>query len=199
MGRVEELWQPFLSRSPSRRGEGQGPVGPERSFFTHTSGRGGIPLISVSAVRQTLAKHPVIPAIREKKNLLRLPKGAPRCVFLLESSLLDIAKTAAEVSRAGHLTFIHVDLVEGLKVDRTPSPPWAFRSLGASRGGIYFMSFAHGAETPDASLKPAVFSTGPGVRHTFCHFLTECLATAMLIFGIFVIFSRNTSRSLIRP
>ena len=74
-------------------------------------------MISVSAVRQILAKHPVIPAIREKKNLLRIPKGAPRCVFLLESSLLDIAKTAAEVSQAGHLTFIHVDLVEGLKVD----------------------------------------------------------------------------------
>ncbi len=74
---------------------------------------------------------------------------------------------------------------------RTPSPPWAFRSLGASRGGVYSMSFACGDETSDAGLEPAVFSTGPGVRHTFCHFLTECLATAMLIFGIFVIFSKN--------
>jgi glycerol uptake operon antiterminator len=74
-------------------------------------------LISVSAVRQILVKHPVIPAIRDKKNLRRLPQGTPRCVFLLESSLIDIAHTSAEVSQAGHVTFIHVDLVEGLKVD----------------------------------------------------------------------------------
>jgi glycerol uptake facilitator protein len=65
--------------------------------------------------------------------------------------------------------------------------------VGGIAGGVlvYFMYLAHWAETPDAGLKLAVFSTGPAVRNTFCNFLTEFLATTILIFGIFVIFSKN--------
>lgn len=42
----------------------------------------------------------------------------------------------------------------------------------------------HWKETPDASVKLAVFSTGPALRSTFANLLSEIIATAVLVLGI---------------
>jgi glycerol uptake operon antiterminator len=80
--------------------------------------RGGCGVLErIARVRQILKERPVIPAIRTGRDITRLFKGAPRCVFVLESSILDLQKNVAQLSEAGHVVFVHVDLVEGLKTD----------------------------------------------------------------------------------
>jgi glycerol uptake operon antiterminator len=47
----------------------------------------------------------------------RLNNLPPRAVFLLGANLLELEDLVARVARAGHLPFVHLDLVEGLKTD----------------------------------------------------------------------------------
>lgn len=63
--------------------------------------------------------------------------------------------------------------------------------LGAFLGAVivFFMYFPHWAETKDAGLKLAVFSTGPAIRNPLWNFVTEVLATFMLILVAGAIFS----------
>jgi len=49
----------------------------------------------------------------------------------------------------------------------------------------------HWAATEDKGLKLAVFATGPAIRNTFGNVLCEVLSTALLLIGIFTIFSKG--------
>lgn len=55
---------------------------------------------------------------------------------------------------------------------------------------VWLIYMPHWAETKDAGLKLAVFSTGPAIRNPTLNLLTEILATFTLIFGANAIFSK---------
>lgn len=58
--------------------------------------------------------------------------------------------------------------------------------VGAGLGAflVYLAYLAHWAETEDAGLKLAVFSTGPAIRNTAANLITEIIGTALLLFGV---------------
>jgi glycerol uptake facilitator protein len=58
--------------------------------------------------------------------------------------------------------------------------------LGAAIGAllVYLAYLVHWADTEDAGLKLAVFSTGPAIRNTGANLITEIIGTFMLVFGI---------------
>ncbi len=64
---------------------------------------------------------------------------------------------------------------------------------GGIAGGIitWLMYLPHWEPTADKGLKLAVFSTGPAIRNTTANLLCEILATAFLLIGIFIIFSKG--------
>jgi glycerol uptake facilitator protein len=57
---------------------------------------------------------------------------------------------------------------------------------GAFTGAVLIFLYygPHWKNTPDASVKLAVFSTGPAIRHSWSNFFNEALATAILVFAI---------------
>lgn len=61
--------------------------------------------------------------------------------------------------------------------------------IGAAIGAllVYLAYLPHWAETSDAGLKLAVFSTGPAIRKTVPNLITEAIGTAMLVMGVLVI------------
>ena len=63
---------------------------------------------------------------------------------------------------------------------------------GMAGAAVVWLAFLpHWEITEDKGLKLAVFCTGPAIRNTFANLLCEIIATAMLIIGIFVIFSKS--------
>lgn len=58
--------------------------------------------------------------------------------------------------------------------------------IGAMLGAllVYLAYLVHWAETDDAGLKLAVYSTGPAIRNTAANLITEIIGTAMLVFGV---------------
>ena len=74
--------------------------------------------------------------------------------------------------------------------------PWAqvpgyiiAQLLGAFAGAVlvYVVYLQHWKETEDPTLKLGVFSTIPEIRNTVSNFITEVVATAMLVFGVVAI------------
>jgi len=65
---------------------------------------------------------------------------------------------------------------------------------GAFVGGVivWLTYYRHWAETSDAGLKLAVFSTGPAIRDTTWNFITEVIGTMVLLIGVGAIFSDAT-------
>lgn len=61
--------------------------------------------------------------------------------------------------------------------------------IGAMLGAllVYLAYLVHWAETDDAGLKLAVYSTGPAIRNTAANLITEIIGTAMLVFGVVAI------------
>ena len=66
---------------------------------------------------------------------------------------------------------------------------WAAEMLGAFLGAVlvFLHYYPHWAETEDADLKLAVYSTGPAIRNTPWNLWSEFLGTFVLVFVIFVI------------
>ena len=66
---------------------------------------------------------------------------------------------------------------------------WAAELLGAFIGAVlvFLHYFPHWAETEDADLKLAVYSTGPAIRNTRGTSWSEFLGTFVLVFVIFII------------
>ena len=64
---------------------------------------------------------------------------------------------------------------------------WAGEMLGAFLGAVivFLHYYPHWAETENADLKLAVFSTGPAIRNPLWNFVSEVIGTFVLIFVIF--------------
>lgn len=64
---------------------------------------------------------------------------------------------------------------------------WAGQFIGAFIGGVvvYLHFLPHWAETENADLKLAVFSTAPAIRNTAANLLSEIIGTFVLVFGVF--------------
>ncbi|MCX7827845.1 MAG: glycerol-3-phosphate responsive antiterminator [Thermanaerothrix sp.] len=74
----------------------------------------------VRLLRERLAVRPIICAVRSMdvvKDVLAFEE--PRCVFLLGFSLQDVVKSVSSLLSRGHMPFVHMDLVEGLKSDQS--------------------------------------------------------------------------------
>lgn len=76
--------------------------------------------------------------------------------------------------------------------------------IGAFIGAllVYLGYFPHWAQTEDAGLKLAVFSTGPAIRSTVWNLVMEIIGTFMLVFGVFLIknaFMGNASGGSVTP
>jgi len=71
----------------------------------------------------------------------------------------------------------------------------AAEMAGAFAGATlcWLLYLPHWEVTEDKGLKLAVFSTGPAIRNTMANILCETLATALLLIGIFVIFSKGAT------
>lgn len=74
----------------------------------------------------------------------------------------------------------------------------AAQLLGAFVGAIlvWMHYLPHWGRTADASAKLAVFSTGPSIRNSFTNFLSEVIATAVLIIGLLFIGANNFADGL---
>ena len=70
--------------------------------------------------------------------------------------------------------------------------------LGGLCGGIFvwLVYYPHWAETPDANHKLMVFCTEPAIRRLPFNFVTELLATLMLVFGIGAISKVNMMQTM---
>lgn len=74
----------------------------------------------VRLLKDRLSSRPVICAVRSEEALRRvLSFEEPRCVFVLGSTLQDLFKAVSSLTARGHMPFVHVDLVEGLKADQS--------------------------------------------------------------------------------
>ena len=74
---------------------------------------------------------------------------------------------------------------------------WAGEMLGAFIGAVlvYLHYQPHWAETADADLKLAVYSTGPAIRSTVWNLVSEIIGTFVLVFVIFT-FGNNGAAGL---
>jgi len=70
--------------------------------------------------------------------------------------------------------------------------------VGAFLGAVlvWLAFYAHWAETEDAGLKLAVFSTGPAIRKTGPNFMTEVIGTFILLVGVLAIVTNNQEVAL---
>jgi len=70
---------------------------------------------------------------------------------------------------------------------------WAAQLLGAMAGQflVWCAYYAHWFKTADPGLKFLCFSTKPAIRHNGLNFLTETIATAVLLLGILIIYNRH--------
>lgn len=65
-------------------------------------------------------------------------------------------------------------------------PYWLAQMIGAFLGAVlvWLQYLPHWAVTPDPGTKLAVFATGPAVRNRTGNFISEFIATAVLILGV---------------
>lgn len=64
---------------------------------------------------------------------------------------------------------------------------------------VWLTYLPHWKETRDPTLKLAVFSTGPAIRHSPSNLMTEVIGTTILVFGIGAIFGKATNNGAISP
>jgi glycerol uptake facilitator protein len=78
-----------------------------------------------------------------------------------------------------------IDSTKGIGWDQVPIY-WAGQMVGAFIGGVlvFLHYYPHWAETENADLKLAVFSTGPAIRNTTWNVVSEVIGTFVLVFVI---------------
>ena len=96
---------------------------------------------------------------------------------------------------AGPISGAHLNPAVTLGLAVKGALPWsevpvyfAGEMLGAFIGAVlvYLHYYPHWAETPDADLKLAVYSTGPAIRNTTWNLVSEIIGTFVLMFEIFM-------------
>ena len=75
------------------------------------------------------------------------------------------------------------------------APYLAAQMLGAIAGAalVWLHYFPHWKETPDTTTKLACFCTAPAIRNTLTNFVSEIIATFVLVFVVGAIFSRSVA------
>ncbi|BBJ28288.1 glycerol-3-phosphate responsive antiterminator [Athalassotoga saccharophila] len=73
--------------------------------------------MNLNEVKSFLRKNPVIPALRTSEDLDEVLKLKDRVVFLLETSVGKYQDCVRKLKDAGHIIFVHADLIKGLKMD----------------------------------------------------------------------------------
>lgn len=70
---------------------------------------------------------------------------------------------------------------------------WTAQLAGAMTGQflVWCAYYAHWRATPDPTMKFLCFSTKPAIRNNGLNFLTETIATAVLLLGILIIYDRH--------
>lgn len=101
---------------------------------------------------------------------------------------------------AGPISGAHINPAVTLGLAVNGATPWAEvpvywvgQMIGAFIGAVlvFLHYYPHWAETEDANLKLAVFSTGPAIRSYTWNFVSEVIGTFVLMFTIFA-FANNT-------
>lgn len=64
-------------------------------------------------LREILADHPIIPAIKDDRGLDAVVGAEARLVFVLYGSVLNIREIVRKLKDSGKMVFINVDLLEG--------------------------------------------------------------------------------------
>jgi glycerol uptake facilitator protein len=74
----------------------------------------------------------------------------------------------------------------------------AAQLAGAFTGAIlvWVQYYPHWSKTADASAKLAVFCTGPAIRSTIPNFISEVIATAVLLFGVLCLGANSFTEGL---
>ena len=72
---------------------------------------------------------------------------------------------------------------------------WSAQLLGAMAGQllVWCSYFAHWSITTDPIMKLLCFSTKPAIRNNGLNFITEMIATAVLLLGILIIYDRHNA------
>jgi len=72
---------------------------------------------------------------------------------------------------------------------------WIAQLLGAMAGQVlvWCTYLGHWSCTPDPTMKLLCFSTKPAIRNNGLNFLTETIATAVLLLGILIIYDRHNA------
>jgi glycerol uptake facilitator protein len=96
---------------------------------------------------------------------------------------------------AGPISGAHLNPAVTLGLAVNGNTPWAEvpvyfagEMIGAFLGAVlvFFHYYPHWAESEDANLKLAVFSTGPAIRSVTWNFVSEVIGTFVLVFVILV-------------
>ena len=74
-------------------------------------------MASPAAVAQSFKHNRIVPALRSSKDVEKVARLSQRVVFLLGSSVVTYRKQMEVLREAGHIVFVHFDLIEGLKGD----------------------------------------------------------------------------------
>jgi glycerol uptake facilitator protein len=100
---------------------------------------------------------------------------------------------AVAVYAVGRVSGAHVNPAVTLSLAAVGKLPWsqvpryiAGQMVGAFLGAVlvWLSYFAHWPITDDKSLKLAVFSTAPAIRHAPSNLMTEAVGTFVLVFGV---------------
>jgi glycerol uptake facilitator protein len=103
---------------------------------------------------------------------------------------------AMAVYSVGAISGAHINPAVTVGLASIGAHPWAqvpgyiiAQMLGAFTGAVLvWIAYSnHWRETADPTLKLGVFSTIPQIRNTAANFVTEVIATAMLVFGVVAI------------
>jgi glycerol uptake facilitator protein len=103
---------------------------------------------------------------------------------------------ALAVYSVGAISGAHINPAVTVGLASIGVHPWALvpgyiiaQMLGAFVGAVlvWLAYLPHWKETDDATLKLGVFCTIPQIRNTAANFITEVIATAMLLFGVVAI------------
>ena len=69
-----------------------------------------------TAFLESLRDAPVIAAVKNEEGLARALESECAAVFVLQGSILNIAKLVRQIEDNGKLAFVHADLINGLAV-----------------------------------------------------------------------------------
>lgn len=66
----------------------------------------------------SIIQHPVIAAVRSPEQLDQALQSPVRIVFVLSGSINDLADICDRIGKSGRGSFLHIDLLEGLRPDQ---------------------------------------------------------------------------------